>query len=518
MENNDIEDFIKGDILSSLPPSFQQQIISLIKKKDDDLNEYKERYELLVKSLNEGILLEGIEGNFTFVNPRAAEILKYTELELLGKQKDIIIPSEELNKFERDSVKHHEGISSSFQCNLLTKDGNRVPVFLTTVSLISTPERSNSIVYIFTDITERKKAEEALHRSEERYRMLVELSPDAILLLDLNANIVVLNQQTVMLYSYETENELIGKSVYDLIIPNDHQYALKNMKKTIELGALNETEYTMIRKDGSKFSAEISTSVIKDELSHPLGFFLVARDVTERKKTQEERESLAEKRREFMDKTAHELRTPITIIKGYTEFLMKQEEDERKIYFLDVIMKNLHRLEDLSSDVSDIYKIERGKLEVNLEKMEIIEFLTSFIEPYIRLYQGQIRWINLNVKEKIIINGDPKRLKNVLGNVLENAINNSQSKTRNISIELSVSDIEVQIIVTDNGAGIEPDNLEKIFDKFVSYPTEYNITGTGIGLYISSEIISLHNGSIYAYSEGRDTGTTLTINLPKLQD
>ncbi len=518
MENNKKNDNGIRDILSSLSPDYKQRILTLIKKKNDELKEYKDKYKLFLENLNEGVFLENINGHFTFVNPRAAAILRYSELELLGMHKNSILPSEELAKFEKVSVKHQKESNYSFQCNLLAKDGSRVPVSLTTISIISKSLKFEGRIIIFTNLSEHKKTEEDLQRTEERYRKLVDLSPDAIIMLDLNAKITFLSEQALILYGYDNDNELNGKSFYDLILSTDHPRVLKNMKKTIQFSAVKEIEYIMIRKDKTNFNAEISTSLLTDEINHPSSYIIVARDITERKKALEKQEELAEKRKDFMTKTAHELRTPITIIKGYTEFLMKQEENERKKYYLDVIMKNLLRLEDLSSDVSDLFRLERGMFEINLEKMDITEFLVTFVEPYIRLYQGQVHWINLNVREKIMIIGDSERLKNVFSNVLENALRHSNSKTRNIAVELNVSDIEVQIVITDNGAGIEPENLEKIFEKFVSFPTDYCVIGTGIGLFISSEIMSLHNGTIYAYSEGKGTGTTITIVLPRFHE
>ncbi len=471
---------------------------------------------LLIENIEEGILLEDAEGKISFVTPRAAEILGYSTEELFRKDWRLIVPGEELDKIDIESKKRRKGISSAFKASLLSKDSRRIPVIISAIPISCGTAQFHSILSIVKDVTEQKQAEEELKISEERHRKLVELSPDAITLTDLDSKIIMVNKQTILLFGYDNKDDLIGKSTYELISPSDQLHALENTKKMFMQGSIRDIEYTMMRKDGSLFPAELNATCFTDDLREPAAFMFVIRDITERKKAQEEQRKLEEKRSDFIDKTAHELRTPLTIIKGYTEHLLKQEKDEKKLHMFNNILDNVRRLEDLCNSVSDIYCIEEGNFDVELETMEMHNFLSTLLKPYMKLYEGQIEWTG--IKERVIIKGDAKKLENALSNVLDNAVRYTSNETRKITLEMDTSEFEFGLIVTDNGAGIEHENLEKIFKKFESIPTKYDVTGTGIGLYIAREIINAHNGTINAYSEGKDKGVTITIKLPRVYE
>ncbi len=376
-----------GKIIGAVETTLE---ITKRKKAENELRESKEKYKMLVEKLREGVLLEDVGGFISFVNPRTAEMLGYSENELLGKHYSFLVPEEELDKIKAESSKRVKGISSTYEASLLAKDNHCIPVIVTTTSVISPEGEFKGALSVFTDITERKLIEE-------------------------------------------------------------------------------------------------------------------------------ERRKLAEKQREFMDQIAHELRTPLTVIKGYTEFLLTREKNTENKHILNTIMNNVARLEELGSSVSDLYRIERGKFEVFLEKMELCGFISEFLEPYRKLYEGQIYFDSSRLKNQIFIYGDPKRLNNVLNNVLDNAIRNTPRENRRINLELNLTEQKVELIVIDNGAGIKPENLDKIFDKFTSFPTKYDITGTGIGLYLARKIINAHNGSISAYSKGEDQGTEIKIKLPRMR-
>jgi len=145
-------------------------------------------------------------------------------------------------------------------------------------------------VHIMADITERKRAEEALRESEERYRSLVEASPDAITLTDLDTNIIMANQRAALLHGYQNVEEMLSSvtDASDLIAPEDRQRAIANAQKTLETGSVRNIEYTLVRKDGTTFPAELSASLIVDADGNPKAFTAVTRDITERKRAEEQ--------------------------------------------------------------------------------------------------------------------------------------------------------------------------------------------------------------------------------------
>ncbi len=137
------------------------------------------------------------------------------------------------------------------------------------------------------ELAERKRAEQALRESEERYRKLVETSPDAIALTDLSSNIVMVNQQAVELFGYEGAHELIGRNAFDLIAPDDQLRAVGNAVRILESGGIRNIEYTLLQRDGTPFPADLSTSLVVDADDKPQALLSVVRDISERKRAEE---------------------------------------------------------------------------------------------------------------------------------------------------------------------------------------------------------------------------------------
>ncbi len=139
----------------------------------------------------------------------------------------------------------------------------------------------------FHDITQRKRAEEALRESEERYRALVETSPDGISLTDLEGRVIFCNKQALALLGFESTQEVLGRNAFDLIAPEDRQRAVDNAQRTLRMKSMSHIEYTLVRKDGSRVPVEMGASVVVDAEGKPKGFIGVVRDITERKETEE---------------------------------------------------------------------------------------------------------------------------------------------------------------------------------------------------------------------------------------
>jgi len=165
-----------------------------------------------------------------------------------------------------------------------------------------------AILGVNVDITERKRAEQALKESEERYRSLVEISPDAIILTDLDSTILMVNRQALKLYGARSEDELIGKSSFDYIVEEDRQKAAENAIKVLEQGVTGPFEYMLKRKDAPPYHAEISASVVRDANGEPVAFIGVMRDVTDRKETERALAGYRQELEKEVDQRTRELR------------------------------------------------------------------------------------------------------------------------------------------------------------------------------------------------------------------
>lgn len=480
---------------------------------EEELKRTKNEREQILNSLVEHVVYQDTQHRILWANQAACDSVKKTLDQLVGEYCYQVWNRRSAPCIDCPVDKAFQ-IKKSQENEMITPDGRvwsiqGVPVFDSNGEITGAVETT-------LEITERKNAEESLRESKEKYQMLVEKLREGVLLEDINGFITFVNPHITKMIGYSKE-ELLGKH-YTFIVPEKELHKIKAEASKRPKGISSTYEASLLAKDKHQIPVIITTTSLFSKDKKFDGVLSVFTDITERKQAEEERNRLIEKRKEFMDQAAHELRTPLTIIKGYTEFLKMRETDVENQRILNIIMNNVIRLEELGTSVSDIYRIERGKFEVILEKIEFHDFLKDFLDPYIELYEGQFCFTDHELKDQLMVNADPKRLKSVLSNVLDNAIRNTAPSTRKIRLDLIVTKDEVRVVIIDNGAGIKQEHLEKVFDKFTSFPTKYDITGTGIGLYIAREIINAHNGSISAYSEGEDKGTTITIKLPRLPE
>lgn len=513
------------DILENIPPDIRSNIEDLLRKyiqenkgveeklTEEELEKAKNEQEQILNSLVEHVVYQDKQHRILWANQAACDSVDKSLDQLEGKycyqvwnqRNDYCVgcPVEQALQ----TRKPHE--------NEITTPDGRV-WFIQGAPVFDDNGEITGMVETTLEITERKIAERALRESKEKYQMLVEKLKEGVILEDSEGIISFVNPQTARKLGY-SEDELIGKH-YSFIVPEEDLEEIETETSKRSKGISSTYEARLITKDGCFIPVLISASPIFSNAGEFEGILSVATDITERIKAREEKEKLEKVRKEFMDRTAHELRTPLTIIKGYTEFLKKKETDEENREFLNIIINNVIRLEELVTSVSDIYRIERGKFDISLEEMDFHDFVIIFLVPYLKLYEDQFYFNDHKIKDQVLIRGDSKRLENVLSNIFDNAIRNTTPNARKIHVDFIETKNEVVLEIKDNGAGIKPENLEQIFEKFTSFPTKYDITGTGIGLYIAREIINAHNGSISAFSEGEDKGTMIKIKLPRIRN
>jgi PAS domain S-box-containing protein len=364
---------------------------------------------------------------------------------------------------------------------------------------------------------ERKHAEAVLRASEGRYRTLVDTSPNGITLTDLDGKLVLCNQQTALLHGYDSPEAMLGINVYELVAPDERKLAALNAQKTLKEAKVMNIEYTLLRKDGSHFPAELSAALLRDATGAPTGFIGITRDITERKQAIEAERQLTKLREEFIASVSHELRTPLFSLLGYLDLLLNGKVNDYDIQkeFLTRASKDANRLLDKVNELLDFSQLESEHLTLNLEKVDlcalILEMLHSFQE------QADARRISLKFIPKdasLVAEVDPSRMRRVLEHVVENAFKFSEMGSAVLVTEESTND-NIIINVIDQGCGIPEEDLPRIFEKYyqVSHTHTENIYGLGLGLYISKQIIDAHGGSISVKSQ-LGAGSTFTITIP----
>ena len=330
-----------------------------------------------------------------------------------------------------------------------------------------------------------------------------------------------LNTATLRLHEYERQDELLGQSAFDLIAPSEHSRAAENMQLTLTRGSTGLVEYKLLRKDGSEFDGELNAVLIKDEAGEPVEFVALSRDVTSRKKAQEERErliqNLAAKNQEleqFAYTISHDLKAPMITIKGFMGFLEQDAvagNQERVHHDVKRVNEAVDKMNLLLKDLLELSRI--GRMMNEPEDAPINDLVKDAMD----IVHGQLesRRVTVRIQPNLpIVHGDRQRLTEVLQNLIDNAAKYMGDQTDPL-IEIGQLGEENEMpifFIKDNGVGIAPEHHDRIFGLFNKLNS--NSDGTGIGLALVQRIIEVHGGRIWVESE-LGKGSTFYFTLPR---
>ncbi|MCB2171626.1 PAS domain S-box protein [archaeon] len=382
------------------------------------------------------------------------------------------------------------------------------------------------------DISDRVNAEERLKLSEERYRKLIETSPDLIIEHDIDGNILFLNSATERFTG--VDKECVGNhNITEMILPEFMEEARRRQKKRIEESTTSfQYELSLSNHLGELVPVLVrSTPIIRDGRTESI--LLMVRDISEYKRAQKvaeeitrrhiedqlKLEQLSEMERlksQFMNTATHEIRTPITSIKGYTELIEEAlgEKNLNKVFrYFEVINRNVDRLEHLTDDLLDIQRIESGRMSLNLMDCKLSNILKQLESELHPILLERKQTLEIEIKDVKKMKCDTMRLNQVLVNLVGNASKYSQAGSK---IKLIISRDKDQIVfaVSDEGIGIAPDDMTKLFKPFPDIHIEGVTHGSGLGLSVCYGIIELHGGKIWVESNGRDKGSTFKFTIP----
>ena len=378
-----------------------------------------------------------------------------------------------------------------------------------------------------------RRAENALRESEERYRIVAETASDAIISIDIQSNILFINSAAEKIFGYKVE-EMTGQSLLMLMPENLRKSHREGIHRYLETGerrlSWDRVEVYGVRKNGEEFPLELSFGEFNQNGEHI--FIGIARDVTERKVAETERESLLEREQEarrkaeeasrlkdeFLATVSHELRTPLNAILGWATMLRSgQLNQENTVQAVEIIERNARAQVQLVEDLLDVSRIISGKLRLEadfIDFKQIVENAIEAVQPAAEAKLIKIETDFQSINNKIF--GDTNRLQQVIWNLLTNAVKFTPSGG-NIKIALSNENECLEFKVTDTGEGISPEFLPFVFDRFrqADGATTRIHSGLGLGLSIVKHLIEMHGGEVSAKSEGVGHGSTFSFCLPQ---
>ncbi len=376
------------------------------------------------------------------------------------------------------------------------------------------------------EVKEHRQTEQALRESEEKLRHVFEAVPEGITITDVDCNILNANQAVIDMYGYKNKEEIIGGRGIEFIAGKDRENAEKCLKDTLEKGVVRNISYTMVRKDGSEFPGECSTAVVKDASGNPIGIIVVTADITLRVKAEEEHKKVMEYREldrlktNLLSTISHELRTPLASIKGYASLLLMYDAKlakKQKSESIEAIDRATDRLTELIDHLLDMSRLDAGLLRLTLQPVKPRDILSAAVEEA-RLRTPKYKF-KTEVKGKIPeIMADGRRLRQIIDNILENAVKYSPEDTE-ITIRAEVKPQELQISISDQGVGVPKSEYEKIFERM--YRIEQRLRkdpgGLGLGLSLCKALVEAHTGRIWVESE-TGKGSTFFFTLPLKND
>jgi PAS domain S-box-containing protein len=509
------ETFIQGEVRD----------ITIRKQAEQKLIESEEKYRNMINNLDLGLYQVNWEGNLLDYNPAFRFILGFAPTEDLSK---INVKQFWQNPNERDiylKILEKEGLVKNYVVHSQKRDGQNIVLNLNSHLIDSQPTKIQGVI---SDITEKFELEQKVKESESRYRNLFESVPFAISLIDQEGKIIYCNPAVEPLLGYSVE-ELIGNEFRNLVAiqPDYLPMMLERFQKLLKAESLAPFDAQFYKKNGDLVWINYQTTLVK--LGEDFLVQAILHDVTERKRAdllvQEEIQKLKELdqiRKDLISRVSHELKTPLVSVCGASELLLELYKDEIKGEYKELIMmieKGGARLKYLVDNLLDITRIEYKKFKLVKNFTSLSELIKDCSNELMYLIKQRKLNLKLDLPGEIKINIDRIRIEHVILNLLSNAIKNTPPNGT-INIKLYQKKDWAEISVSDSGIGLTREEMDRIFTRFgkierYGEDLEFiDIQGSGLGLYISKEIVDLHQGHIWAESAGRNKGSMFTVKLP----
>ncbi|MBN8209707.1 PAS domain S-box protein [Bacillus sp. NTK071] len=480
-------------------------IIKKVNQESQHVYDTLEHYRLITENMNEIVSLLDRRGNLLYVSPSYKEYSKEGIHNEIG-QSSIKYVHEEDREFVKSEflklVKYRK--PQTIQYRLQKTDGTYRCI--ESQGICISGQGDCQFIVVSRDVTDRHLAESKLRLSELKHRVILEHSNDLICMMSHEGIAVYASLSYKSLLGYE-QNEVVGKDILTFIHPEDYEKCQKAIVKLTETKQPVTTIYRKIHSSGHVLTLEAKGMAVVDDRGDANHFVFISRDITEKIKLEQYRENI-EKLALLGDVAAgfaHEIRNPLTSIKGFINLLAKERNESERGYH-QIIEDELEKIEEVVNGFIALAKPQAGDVaEVSL--LKLVKNAISVLTP-----QASLKNIRININSQlksIVIHCQRNQMKQVFINILKNAVE-AIEQDGHIDIILEEQRDRVCVTIHDNGIGIEEERLQRIGVPFYTNKEK----GIGLGMTVSNKIITEHKGQLEIESKPGE-GTKVVIHLPK---
>ncbi|NNF58927.1 MAG: PAS domain S-box protein [Rhodothermaceae bacterium] len=486
------------------------------------LVESEERYRSLFDNVPLGVYRTSSDGRVLMVNPALVKLLGYPtadEVKALDSASMVYANPEQRQRF-RDQIER-DGEVQQFASTWKRRDGRRLHVRENARAVFD--EEGNALYFegVVEDVTNQRRVQQALRKSEERFRSLVQNASDLTAVLDARGTMTYLSPSVERILGYTAE-DLLGRPPFDLVHPDDRRRTrLLFRRAAMRRGDIGALECRILHADGHYIYIDsVGTNLLHD--ANIGGLVINARDVTERKRAEtvlvqakEQAEEVARLKSAFLANMSHEIRTPLTGILGFAGILAEEVEDEQQQEFVGLIEKSGRRLMDTLNSVLDLARLEAGRMDLMADP----QALSLAADDVVRLLQplAQERGLRLTTRvlaPSVMARVDSGALDRILTNLVGNAIKFTDEGS--ITVEVDADETNAFLRVVDTGVGVDPAFLPRLFNEFEQESTGIGRSheGSGLGLTITRQLVERMNGTITVEST-KGEGAVFTVQFPR---
>jgi PAS domain S-box-containing protein len=488
--------------------SARDELEDRVKERTQELSQLA----LIVEASDDAIIGKTVEGVITSWNMGATQIYGFDETEVVGKSVDLIIPADKPNELTEILARLRKGEHiKSYETERIRKDGRRIFVSLTISPVRDLTGKVVGASTISRDITRRRQAEIELAYSQMRLEEAQQIAGLGSWEWDLNTNKLKWSGQMYRLFGvdkskFEPQYDTIASFTH----PDDRDRAAKEVRRAVENpGAVFSFEYRIIRRDNrvvDLYAQGRSVADASGKVGRLVGTVL---DITERKRVEG-------MKADFVSLVSHQLKTPLAIIKGYTDNMLigiagkltqKQEQYMREMG--EIVAKYYF----LIADLLNVSRIERGVISVDIRPVRLKDVVDGVIHSHRdRIDQKSLKLVIESDNDEVMVMADKEKMAEAISNIMDNAIKFTDSGA--ITLRINSEQGKGIVVVEDSGKGMDEATLTKLFKKdqiFSGSPKPEG--GSGLGLYIANEFMNYQNGSISVWS-APGVGSKFTFAVP----